>query len=289
MNFGTEKLGVCRKFAGYPKDSGSKFLREFDSFCNLHDIDVDGRKQLASFHLHLEGPALAWFNGLSPDLTWRTIRKLFIDKYVRIGWEHPSVVIESETFHNMELVPSQEIEDYCQVQEKDQLLGKPEHEVMFRFINGLPDKLAFYVRSCQPKDLYSALSYAKQGEANKYRVHSQCSAVTPRKNDISNSRSQSDDISAMKSEISHLTKLVENLTTNKAHPPSNFETSSTRCYNCNGVGHMKRLCKWNGSGSSSPDIECQLCQQNGHCAIQCIKFQSQSANVQDRNQPRVVY
>jgi hypothetical protein len=145
--FDMEKLGSCRKFAGYPKENGSKFLREFESFCQLHDIDSDVRKQLALFHLHWEGPALSWFNGLSPDLTWRTIKRLFSEKYVTIGWEHPSMVVESETFHNMQLAPSQEIEDFfCQVQEKGQLLSKSDHEIMLCFIHGLPDKLAFYVR-----------------------------------------------------------------------------------------------------------------------------------------------
>ena len=32
-NVDTEKLGSCRKFAVYPKENGSKFLREFESFC----------------------------------------------------------------------------------------------------------------------------------------------------------------------------------------------------------------------------------------------------------------
>ena len=105
------------KVCSLSKRKRSKCLREFESFCKLHDIDSDVRKQLASFHLHWEGPALSWFNGLSPDLTWRTIKRLFSEKYVTIGWEHPSVVVESEIFHNMQLAPSQEIEDFfCQVQ-----------------------------------------------------------------------------------------------------------------------------------------------------------------------------
>ncbi|CAC5380571.1 unnamed protein product [Mytilus coruscus] len=145
-----EKLGTCRKFAGYPKDNGTKFLREFESFCKLHELDILNEKTVAAFHLHLEGPALTWFNGLSPDLSWTTVKRLFTDKYVQIGWQHPSVVIESETFHNMQLGPTQEIEDFsCQVLEKGQILAKPEHEIMVRFINGLPEKLAFYVRTMQ--------------------------------------------------------------------------------------------------------------------------------------------
>ena len=111
----------------------------------------------------MEGPALSWFNGLSPDLTLRTFKRLFSEKYVTIGWEHPSVIVESETFHNMQLAPSQEIEEFfCQVQEIGQLLSKLDHEIMFRFIHSLPDKLAFYVRSSQPKTMYYALSFDKK-------------------------------------------------------------------------------------------------------------------------------
>ncbi|CAC5402261.1 unnamed protein product [Mytilus coruscus] len=69
-----EKLGTCRKFAGYPKDNGTKFLREFESFCKLHELDILNEKTVAAFHLHLEGPALTWFNGLSPDLSWTTVK-----------------------------------------------------------------------------------------------------------------------------------------------------------------------------------------------------------------------
>jgi protein tyrosine phosphatase len=76
---------------------------------------------------------------------------------------------------------------------------------MFRLIHGLPDKLAFYVRSGQPKTMYDALSFAKQGEAYKYRIHEQCAAIGKRA-DIS----RSDDISEMKSQIYDLTQMMNN-------------------------------------------------------------------------------
>ncbi|CAC5403007.1 unnamed protein product [Mytilus coruscus] len=161
-----EKLGTCRKFAGYLKDNGTIFLRKFESFCKLHELDILNEKKVAAFHLHLEGPALTWFNGLSPDLSRTSVKRLFTEKYVQIGWQHPSVDVNSETFHNMQLGPIQEIEDlFCQVQEKGQILSKPEHEIMFRFINGLPEKLTFYVRTSHLKTESETLSFAKAGEA----------------------------------------------------------------------------------------------------------------------------
>ena len=40
---------------------------------------------------------------------------------------------------------------------------------MLKFINGLPEKLAFYVRSSKPEDIAEAISLAKAGEAYTYR------------------------------------------------------------------------------------------------------------------------
>jgi hypothetical protein len=67
---------------------------------------------LAAFYLHLQGPALTWYNTLNPKTDWETLRDLFTDKYVNIGWQHPSVIVESETFQNMVLGPRQDIEDF---------------------------------------------------------------------------------------------------------------------------------------------------------------------------------
>jgi CRISPR/Cas system CMR-associated protein Cmr5 small subunit len=42
---------------------------------------------------------------------------------------------------------------------------------MLKFINGLPAKLAFYVRSRKPEYIAEAISLAKADEAYKYMVH----------------------------------------------------------------------------------------------------------------------
>ena len=68
----------------------------------------------------------------------------------------------------MVLGPHQDIEDlFCQFLEKGQILNKPDQEVMLKFINGLPAKLAFYVRSSKPEDIVEAISLAKVGESYK--------------------------------------------------------------------------------------------------------------------------
>jgi hypothetical protein len=49
--------------------------------------------------------------------------------------------MESELFHNITLQPGQNIANYfSSIVDKGQLLQKPEHEIMAKFITGLPVK-----------------------------------------------------------------------------------------------------------------------------------------------------
>ena len=273
-----ESLGTCRKFSGYPKDNGQKFLREFESFATLHDLDYDEGRKIAAFHLHLQGPALTWYHTLSDDITWKSLRKQFIAKYIDFGWQHPSVVIESELFQNLSLLPGQDVEDFFgQVIEKGHVLKKPDYEIMAKFIQGLPEKLAFYVRASNPEDCNAALSYAKAGEAYGYRIE-QCSAV---KNE---SGKRTSEFAEMKQQIAELGSAISKLTTNQAslnqtrqnqapvfNQPkfdSQYTTrSEIKCFNCGKYGHIKRFCPNSGSLPSHP--KCQLCQQFGHIALNC--------------------
>ncbi|VDI23642.1 Hypothetical predicted protein [Mytilus galloprovincialis] len=204
-----DKLASCKKFSGYPKDNGSKFIKEFESFATLHELD--DAKILAAFHL-LQGPALTWYNGLTSDLDWQTIKELFNAKYVKFNWENPSVVIENQLFNSLKLNPGQEIEDfYCQLVEKADLLSKPEHEVMSKFVDGLPDKLAFYVRASKPKDASDALTLAKTGEAYKYR---ECENTVAAARNISTSQSE---ISSLRSQMNQLTDLMNDMKNTKTN------------------------------------------------------------------------
>ena len=95
VKYNMEKLGTCRKLSGYPEENGAKFPREFESFSTLHELNEDDEaRKLATFYLHLQGPALTWYSTLNHKTDWETLRDLFTDKYVNIGWQHPSVVVE---------------------------------------------------------------------------------------------------------------------------------------------------------------------------------------------------
>jgi hypothetical protein len=260
-----EKLASCRKFAGYPRDNGKTCLKEFESFAILYELDDDDgddSRKLAAFHLHLQGPALTWYNGLAPGLDWDTIKQSFLDKYVTIGWQHPSVVIESESFQNMVLGQTQEIEDfYCQLME---ILKKPEEAIMLKFINGLPEKLAFDVRTSKPDNISEAFSYAKTGEAYKYRAHETNHTVAAAKVTASTS-----EVAELKLQVSELANMLNNLSAtgnmgSKQVTNSQMPSKGRLCYNCNSPGHARKFCNWNGTGSISPEKTCQLCQQEGH-------------------------
>ena len=53
-------------------------------------------------------------------------------------------MVESELFQKMSLLPGQSLDDcYSSLSEKGHILKKPDHELLVRFIYGLPKKLAF--------------------------------------------------------------------------------------------------------------------------------------------------
>ena len=94
-----EKLAVCRKFGGYPHENGSIFLQEFESFATLHNIlPQEHQRRIAALHLHLTGPAVTWFNSLTPNQkeSWESFIQIFKDKYVNLDWQNPTILMEKK-------------------------------------------------------------------------------------------------------------------------------------------------------------------------------------------------
>ena len=82
----------------------------------------------------------------------------------------PVILVETEQFSNLKLLPHQQLEDYySQVLKKGRKLSKSDQEQLLMFIQGLPAQLAFFVRAGNPSDITSAMTAAKMGEAYGYR------------------------------------------------------------------------------------------------------------------------
>ena len=292
-----EKIVKCKEFSGYPQENALKFLSEFESYATLYDLPPGDKRRIAAFHLHLRGPALTWFNSLSESAksSWSAIEVLFKEKYVNFDWQSSRVMMTTEIFQSIRLSPGQSIEDYyCSLVEKGQILQKPDHEILSKFVSGLPEKMSFFVRAGQPKDLQTAVTSAKMAEACGYRQENEMvqaikgATKTPpntaeNRQDIRELRDQVDKLSLMMSQMntrqnSSTTKplynnrrpLQQGQTSQQQNRRPSIQNSSTiECYGCHGHGHIHRDCNWNGRGEMQSAKKCQLCDQQGHTAKSC--------------------
>ncbi|CAC5398376.1 unnamed protein product [Mytilus coruscus] len=192
--------------------------------------------------------------------------------------------MESELFQSLILSPGQSLEDYySQILEKAQILQKPDHEVVAKFISGLPDKMSFFVRAGQPVDIQSSLTAAKMAEACGYRQHNDVVNAIKHKQQHQHVESpeKASEMSEMKEQIKLLTDLVSKMNTGQQPhtrnemPPNNALPRQSRfdnaeCRKCKGLGHFQRVCNGNSAGPSQPNAQCQLCHQFGHTAAFCF-------------------
>lgn len=225
-----ESLAKCSDFYGYPQDNGKKFLAEFESYADLHGFGTFDKRRLAAFHLHLKGPALTWYDSLENKSTWKTVHDEFTQKYVNLSGHGANMLMHSEIFQNLLLAPGQSIEDfYCQVYEKGKLINKPEHEMLSKFVSGLPHDVSYFVRAGMPKDMQTALASAKMAEAYGYRTHDDsvnaAGMFRPKRRDTT--YDQNTEIQDLKKQVSELQQLLSEQRSNnsESHPTPNAPVS----------------------------------------------------------------
>lgn len=164
----SQKIHITR-FSGHVHEDPQKFLDELDSYLILHGIKVTSTdRKCAAFHLHLQGPALSWYQRLADTVkyNWNNLRAAFLAQYNNNRCFH----IDVEKFHSLRLQPNQRIEDfYATVVDLGTRLDVADRDIMHRFIAGLPDQLAFFVRAGRPIDLAQAFESALSGAASGYR------------------------------------------------------------------------------------------------------------------------
>ena len=126
---------------------------------------------------------------------------------------------------------------------------------MLKFINSLPQQLAFYVRAGNPSNSEDALASAKMGEAYGYRTPTSILPV-PVTHSIPETRTSEHSV---ESRLTELSMQVQSLQMSK---------QQNRCYRGGGSNHTQRTCNWTG-GAVDLDTVCQLCSQEGHSARTC--------------------
>ena len=142
---------------------------------------------------------------------------------------------------------------------------------MLQFVNGLPEKLAFFVRSGHPKTLEDAFQAAKMGEAYGYRAGAEAvgtvsAAQIPR--------------GSLEAKVDFLAEQVSQLLkcgSGNKQIPNNFT-----CFTCGGENHSQRACNW-VKGDPNPLTQCQLCEQFGHAAQGCRRFNDQGNGYHPRS------
>ena len=283
------------RFSGYPAEDAERFLSNFKAYASFSNLETYDRRQAASFQLHLERPAQSWFASLENDITchWDSLCGAFRQKYISSD-NRPILLVETEHFMNLRLLPHQQIENYySKIMDNGRQIHKTAKDILLKFIEGLPPQLAFFVRARNPEDIQAALTASKLGEAYGYRaslpssssftttqhhqnkpirttlestepvpsvpVHNVCAAQSP----------VGDRMSRLEQRLDSLCNQIQKLNTDSKE---NQSWAMPSCHSCQGRGHFKRDCNL-ASGSSDPSVQCQLCVQFGHTSINCRKYQ----------------
>ena len=152
---------------------GTRFLGDFLHLCNIKGYNDEDDRRVDFMALNMAGPAKVWFEALPANQkdTWPHLQAAFTRDYMG-PLDPATTVMQNDMFSKMKLGHKQKLEEYqsdilvCGID-----LEKDDAEMAARFVNGLPEKLAFFVRARAPGTLAAALSAAKIGETHGYREH----------------------------------------------------------------------------------------------------------------------
>ena len=162
-----KSLFTITKFTG---GRGDNFLEDIVSLGNLRGYNRNAERRIDLLRMHLGGPALTWFRSLAANqrATWADLMETFNGKYCAEPTPEEAMFLQ-DSFAQLTLGGS-DIETFgALVLEKGGEIEKSEEEMAARLVNGLPEKLQFFVRARNPQTLDEALNAAKVGEAHGYR------------------------------------------------------------------------------------------------------------------------
>lgn len=120
-------------------------------------------------HLHLSGPALIWFKQLGKitTLSWTSVKAAFQDQYMSQSSLNPGLIIKSASFENYWKRSTWRTSS-ASIWRKAKNQGKPERDLINKFIDALPPQLAFCVRVGRCANFSDAPNHAKTGKACRY-------------------------------------------------------------------------------------------------------------------------
>lgn len=273
-------------FNGSTQQSPLRFLKDFHSYAALHKLDTDKRK-IAAFSLYLRGLARTWIEQLSEETTskWSALEEAFRARFITPNAENASdFYTEQQVWESISLAPSQNIEEFFSLlHEKGELLLKSDKDIMFQFVRGLPDTIAFFVRATQPRTSQEALTAARTAQAYSYGS----SFPVPRpsvslqaSSSVLHDSSSKPPSSVAATQESPLQRQIDNL----AAQVQKLSTHSSPvvCQLCNRRGHTAKSCRQVTSTSSSERMTCQLCNRLGHSAKFCRSQGSRPARLNDQ-------
>ena len=287
-----------KKFDGYPEDDPVKFLNDFKALMRMNGVN-DPVRMMSAFSLYLSGPAHTWLQGLSGEekSCWSALEMAFTTYYINPNPKNNAVLYaEAQAFNDLELTSSMKIEDYYgQVLKKGKRLGKSPLDLMTKFIGGLPTQLRFFVQAGRPKDIEKAMQSARMGNACGYRDSTKtCNAasVAPGRSAFSPTRDSRMDM--LEEKMMTLMNAVTQMSVSNNQGQTNGGVQSTNntciqqtkkraCYKCGGTDHMKQRCNWTGVGEKNSTIRCQVCSQEGHGTLNCVKL-NRGSSVADQVQ-----
>ena len=191
-----------------------KFMEDFEDYCTLFKIK-QVEQILALFSLHLDHEAQWWYHDLPPDQkdTWEHCKEAFTDRYIEKNTlNSPDFLHTTNIFDTMQLSSHQDLTTYYYtLKDKATTLQKSDTDLLNRFIDGLPQDLAFFVRCGNPATPEAALTAARNGEAHGYR--GTVSSPTKSVNTIKHSPNTQDTVAELSNQVKQLTEQVTRLST----------------------------------------------------------------------------
>ncbi len=293
-------------FHGHYDEDGKEFLRLFEEFCLVNDIDLSEpgplnqrqeRLVVSAFTSQMRQAAALWLASLLPEqkATYEELKKAFTARYISPHTTGTRLA-EDTQLRSRKLKPNENIEDlYQELAAKCIKMGKSEIELMGIFIQALPSAWQEMLITHDPQNMQQALKMAKTAETMKplnrkpftslkMLVPNETEAEESSEGAVGRSPGASDrDESALDTVVTKLMAVqtrMEKLEADRkkmqakgaseekkgAETP---ERGRLKCHVCGKLGHKSSDCRSKKVSERGKPIICFRCGQEGHRSFNC--------------------